>query len=84
MGAAIWKRHEEALKGYSKESETKYQEEESPWRKANPTQELMVKNVKVRPRPFYTPDGSKVPTRLYNGKVAGLEPYAVKGVIWFQ
>ncbi|WP_395743882.1 sialate O-acetylesterase [Prosthecobacter sp.] len=84
VGAAIWKRHEEALKGYSKEAEAKYKEEEAAWRKANPTQELMVKNAKLRPRPFYTPDGSKVPTRLYNGKIAGLEPYAVKGVIWFQ
>ncbi|WP_395740460.1 sialate O-acetylesterase [Prosthecobacter sp.] len=84
VGAAIWKRHEEALKGYSKEAEEKYKSEEAAWRKANPTQELMVKNAKVRPRPFYTPDGSKVPTRLYNGKIAGLEPYAVKGVIWFQ
>jgi sialate O-acetylesterase len=84
VGAAIWKRHEEALAGYSKEAEEKYKQEEAAWRKAYPTQELMVKNAKLRPRPFYAPDGSKVPTRLYNGKIAGLEPYAVKGVIWFQ
>ena len=25
-----------------------------------------------------------VPVRLYNGKIAGLEPYAIKGIIWFQ
>lgn len=84
VAPAIWKRHEAALKGYSKEAEEKYNQEEAAWRKANPTQELMVKNAKSRPRPFYTPDGTKVPTRLYNGKIAGLEPYAVKGIIWFQ
>ena len=84
VAAAIWKRHEEALVGYSKEAEAKYVHDEAAWRKANPTHELMVKNAKSRPRPFYKPDGDKVPTRLYNGKIAGLEPYAVKGVIWFQ
>ncbi|MDB6005386.1 MAG: hypothetical protein JWR15_2373 [Prosthecobacter sp.] len=83
-GAAIWKRHEAALAGFSKEAEAKYKSEVAAWRKANPTQELMVKNAKLRPRPFYTPDGTKVPTRLYNGKIAGLEPYAVKGILWFQ
>ena len=84
VGPAIWKRHEEALAGYSKEAEEKYKQEEAAWRKANPTQELMVKNAKSRPKPFYAPDGSKVPVRLYNGKIAGLEPYAIKGIIWFQ
>ncbi len=84
MGPAIWKRHEEALVGYSKEAEEKYNQAEAAWRKANPTHELMVKNAKSRPKPFYSPDGSKVPVRLYNGKIAGLEPYAVKGIIWFQ
>ena len=84
VGPAIWKRHEEALAGYSKEAEAKYKLEEAAWRKANPTPELMLKNAKLRPKPFYAPDGSKVPVRLYNGKIAGLEPYAVKGIIWFQ
>lgn len=84
VGPAIWRRHQEALAGYSKEAEEKYKQAEAAWRKANPTQELMVKNAKSRPKPFYAPDGSKVPVRLYNGKIAGLEPYAVKGIIWFQ
>lgn len=84
VGAAIWKRHEQALAGYSKEGQANYEREEAAWRKANPTQDLMIKNAKLRPRPYYKPDGEKVPTRLYNGKIAGLEPYAVKGIIWFQ
>src|SRR6185295_5286772 len=29
-------------------------------------------------------DSSDVPVRLYNGKIAGLEPCTIKGIIWFQ
>lgn len=84
FGAAIWKRHEEALAGYTKEKEEQYVREEAAWKKANPTRELMTQNKKSRPKPLYTPNGEKIPTRLYNGKIAGLEPYAVKGILWFQ
>ena len=84
VAPAIWKRHQDALAGYSKEAEAKYQREESAWREANPTPELKVKNARTRPRPFYSPAGPHVPVRLYNGKIAGLEPYALKGIIWFQ
>ena len=84
VAGAIWKRHQDALAGYSKEAEVKYEREEAAWRTANPTPELKIKNARSRPKPFYTPDSHHVPVRLYNGKIAGLEPYAIKGIIWFQ
>lgn len=84
VAPAIWKRHHDALVGYTKEKEAKYESEEAAWRAANPTPELKIKNARVRPKPFYSPESHHVPVRLYNGKIAGLEPYTIKGIIWFQ
>jgi len=84
VAPAIWKRHQDALAGYSKEAEAKYKSEEAAWRAANPTPDLKIKNAKARPKELYSPENSDVPVRLYNGKIAGLEPYTIKGIIWFQ
>lgn len=52
------------------------------WTKKYPTPELQQENLLSKPmlaatRPNY-------PARLYNGMIHGLEPYTLKGVIWFQ
>jgi len=81
---AIWKRHQDALAGYSKETWAKYKSEEAAWEAANPKPESKLKNAASRPREPYSPESSHVAVRLYNGKIAGLEPYGIKGIIWFQ
>lgn len=81
---AIWQRHQEALVGYTPEKLAKYEKEAVAWVKANPTPELKAKNVRSRPKEVYSPESHHAPVRLYNGKIAGLEPYAMKGIIWFQ
>ena len=55
--------------------------EDTAWLQANSTPELKVQNSKTRPRKPALP-----PTiaGLYNGMLHGLEPYGIKGVIWFQ
>ncbi len=41
--------------------------------------------VTPAPKPPVTPDGGgKTPTVLFNGMVAPLIPYAIRGVIWYQ
>ena len=84
VAKAIWQRHQEALAGYTPEKLAKYQSAEAAWQKANPTPELKAKNARNRPKEIYSPDSHHAPVRLYNGKIAGLEPYAIKGIIWFQ
>lgn len=81
---AIWQRHQDALAGYTKDKELQYERDDKAWQAANPTPELKLKNKRTRPKPLYTPTCHHVPVRLYNGKIAGLEPYALKGIIWFQ
>jgi sialate O-acetylesterase len=84
VAGAIWKRHQDALAGYTAEKMAKYKSEEETWRTANPTPELKIKNAKARPKEIYSPESHHAPVRLYNGKIAGLVPYAIKGIIWFQ
>ncbi|WP_185816949.1 sialate O-acetylesterase [Hymenobacter metallilatus] len=38
----------------------------------------------TQPRPPYPGGAQNEPTALYNGMVAALHPYALKGVIWYQ
>lgn len=44
------------------------------------------KPTPARPMPAAprSPDGGSSPTALYNGMIAPLIPYAIKGVIWYQ
>lgn len=55
--------------------------DDAAWLKLYPTPELQAQNIKTRPRK-YGPAHSF--SELYNGMIHGLEPYTVKGVIWFQ
>ena len=59
----------------------KAQAEDEAWLKANPTPELQAKNAASRPRKV---SPYNVFSQLYNGMIAGLQPYTIKGVIWFQ
>jgi sialate O-acetylesterase len=59
----------------------KYELAEAAWLRANPTPKLQAQNIKSRPtKPRQPPMFSE----LYNGMIHGLEPYTIKGVIWFQ
>lgn len=39
---------------------------------------------KFNPRPPITPESMRWPTGLFNGMIAPLQPYAIRGVIWYQ
>jgi sialate O-acetylesterase len=84
IAGGIWKRHEEALSSSSPDMIARHRSTLAAWEAANPTPELRTKNGSSRPRDLYLPDDKNVPCRLYNGRIAGLAPYAVKGIIWFQ
>lgn len=51
------------------------------WDAANPTQDLRNQNHATEPPRAYPPTHY---ADLYNGMLHGLEPFGVRGVIWFQ
>lgn len=59
----------------------KFKEADAAWLKANSTPELQAQNIKSRPQKVWCPP---MFSELYNGMIHGLEPYTIKGVIWFQ
>lgn len=54
---------------------------DAAWLRANPTPELQKQNSKSRPQPVRP---ATMFSQLYNGMIHGLEPYTMKGILWFQ
>jgi len=59
----------------------KFEKAEAAWLRSNPTPQLQAENSRSRP---VKPRRSPMFSLLYNGMIHGLEPYTIKGVIWFQ
>ena len=83
-GAAVLDRHNQALAAVTPEAIAKHDAGQQAWEAANPTPELRFKNAASRPKAFYTATSGKAPIGLYNGMIHGLEPYTLRGIIWFQ
>jgi len=54
------------------------------WTQAVATAKARSTTVPSRPQPPKSPRGSKSPASLYNGMIAPLIPYRIRGVIWYQ
>jgi sialate O-acetylesterase len=81
-GPAIAKREQDRLAKYPN-SITEVDKKMADWLKANPTpaaQEANLRKVAREPGTQFT----HIPSWFYNGMIHGLEPYRVKGVLWFQ
>ena len=81
-GPDLEKRYAERLEKLPAAEKAKYAAALAEWTTKHPTPQLQQENLLTRPmldagRPNY-------PARLYNGMIHGLEPYTLKGVIWFQ
>ncbi|NOZ20357.1 MAG: sialate O-acetylesterase [Planctomycetes bacterium] len=91
---SILDRYAEAVKNLPKAMERfeaakeKYKAEKLPaWRKAAAEAKKAGKPIPRRPRPPRVPYGPGHPHRpagLYNGMIAPLIPFAIKGAIWYQ
>jgi sialate O-acetylesterase len=81
-GPDLEKRYAAKLDKFPAAEKAKFASALAEWTKKYPTPELQRENASSKPmadagRPNY-------PARLYNGMIHGLEPYTLKGVIWFQ
>lgn len=73
----ILDRYEQQCREYP-EAGKAYKEELAKWKSDS------SKSKGAAPREPMSPNSSKSPYKLYNGMVAPLVPYTLKGVIWYQ
>jgi len=84
VGAEIYRRNDDALAATTPEMAANYHQALKDWMAANPTPLLQFRNRTSQPIPPYLKTANSVPNRFYNGMVRGIQPYAVRGIIWFQ
>ncbi|MCZ7647144.1 MAG: sialate O-acetylesterase [Planctomycetota bacterium] len=75
--------YDKAMEGYD-ERKKKHDEQVEAWKKQ--VEEAKAKGEKPprQPNPPMGPDNPHRPSGLWNGMVAPLLPYAIKGAIWYQ
>jgi sialate O-acetylesterase len=80
VGPQVEKRYQDLADQYPVQIK-QYEAADAAWLAANPTPDLQAQNKNKRPGrpgpPFFV-------SEFYNGMIHGMEPYAVKGVTWFQ
>lgn len=83
-GRSILARYDKSMSTYSPDAERANNAATDAWRKANPTPQLQEFNKASRPPVLFSPHAGLNPSMQYNALIHGLEPYTIKGVIWFQ
>jgi sialate O-acetylesterase len=84
VGAAVEARHNAKVAASTPEVIARQDAAVKAWQEANPTPELKFLHESTRQRAAYTATFYMVPVRLYNGMIHGLEPYTLRGILWFQ
>jgi sialate O-acetylesterase len=81
-GPATIQRYKAKLDSVAPEIKSKFETDLAEWNKRYPTPELQRQNLATKP--VLAEGNSNMPARLYNGMIHGLEPYTLKGFLWFQ
>jgi sialate O-acetylesterase len=85
VGAGVYERSRQDLASSPPEKIAQYMAALKAWRAANPTPELQSQNRSSRPVAPPNPSADNyVPNQYYDGMIFGLEPYTLRGVIWYQ
>jgi len=85
VGAAVFARHQTMLQtDNTPEANAKRAANLAQWQQANPTPELRFEHGGQKPKAAYSETNNYAPCRLYNAMIHGLEPYTLRGFIWFQ
>ena len=67
---------------YKDDIKAQYEKDLAAWTQKYPTSEAQAQHAAEKP--LLNSRNNNTPARLYNGMIHGLEPYTLKGVIWFQ
>lgn len=81
-GPDLEKRYQDRYDHIAPVAREKFEADLLEWTKQNPTPQLQAQHRTSKP--MLTGGDANVPAHLYNGMIHGLEPYTVKGAIWFQ
>jgi sialate O-acetylesterase len=84
IGAETLGRYDGLLTGMILKVKAHHEADLKAWYAANPSVELQLKNQATMPALTSTATFRSLPGRLYNGMIHGLEPYGLRGVIWYQ
>jgi sialate O-acetylesterase len=85
LAATLNARWQKAKAAWPPERVARYPAEMEAWRKAETeAAENHTKNPLHWPQPPATDDSPALPGGLYNGMIAPLEPYALRGFLWYQ
>jgi len=82
VGPATIQRYKAKLESVAPEIKSKFATDLAEWTKRCPTPEQQQQNLATKP--VLAEGNSNMPARLYNGMIRGLEPYTLKGFLWFQ
>jgi sialate O-acetylesterase len=82
VGPATIQRYKAKLDSVGPEIRRKFDTDMAAWIQRYPTPELQQQNLASKP--VLAEGNSNMPARLYNGMIHGLEPYTLKGFLWFQ
>lgn len=81
-GPDLEKRYQDRFDHVAPAIREKFEADLAAWTKQNPSAELQAQHLNTKP--MLTGGDANIPAHLYNGMIHGLEPYTVKGAIWFQ
>ena len=85
VGAGVFSRSRLELAAVTPEKIAKYQADLAAWETANPTPQQQSQNGSAKPvAPPNLAAANYVPNQYYNGMIRGLEPYSIRGFIWYQ
>jgi len=84
VGRTVEERSVAELAGATPPKIAEYEARVSAWKAANPTPEMQARNEADRPAPPNLSAANYVPDQYYNGMIRGLEPYTIRGMIWYQ
>ena len=80
VSAAIFERSDKARADLT----AKYEASLKAWADANPTPEAQLANQATKPPKLWSTADGHTPNRFYNAMIHGLEPYTIRGIIWYQ
>jgi len=85
VGPAVYQRNKVELAEAPPDKVAQYVAALGAWRQANPTPELQSQHQSTKPvAPANLSADNYVPNQYFNGMIAGLQPYTIRGVVWYQ
>ena len=84
VGAVVLKRHADDLAAVTPATIEKFNADMKAWDATHTTPEQRDSLTAKRPTSPYTQHNTQHPNVYWNGRLHGLEPFTLRGILWFQ